>query len=363
MPIQFITKSFTCFLIIACIGCGSNWRIHEQQQLPLSAMSNDKAPDWVKGFLPINDDRVYFVGRSHTPDQPLIAGMPQRTPDRRTGFTVLDEREAAQSARDDVYDQIRQRLAPRNMGNSSNLIVNNIDSGTCTTCGDIIAFQRTDVTICNNNCNHIKGNCNAKNIEVVSPNGTGTYCGECHTTIAQCAGCSTIVHAVTQLNRKADHLASNVVPMARDLNVMNINVDSIMPSLGAYLIEEEVYFEKWWIHDGDDTASRPFAHGRDEWQSYKCWMLCSMPTTEFHDIAEDFRDKYEEQYEIALQRSEEDRERRIAEEVVRRQITRDREEEEREWNREDEEITRAHTIEINKDRETIPGRRFTLEKD
>ena len=40
-----------------------------------------------------------------------------------------------------------------------------------------------------------------------------------------------------------------------------------------------------------------------------------------------------------------------------------RQEEERLWNREDEIITRAHTIEIDKDRQTLPGRRFTLENE
>lgn len=62
--------------------------------------------------------------------------------------------------------------------------------------------------------------------------------------------------------------------LARDLNVMNIGLESVMPALLAQLQEEEIYFEKWHVHEGHDGGNRPFAEGRDEWMSDKCWMLC-----------------------------------------------------------------------------------------
>jgi hypothetical protein len=46
-----------------------------------------------------------------------------------------------------------------------------------------------------------------------------------------------------------------------------------------------------------------------------------------------------------------------------RLITIQRQDEERAWNREDENVTRAHTIEIDKDRHYLPGRRFTVESE
>ncbi len=55
------------------------------------------------------------------------------------------------------------------------------------------------------------------------------------------------------------------------------------------------------------------------------------------------------------------RDSRIDWETRARELTLARQEEEREWNREDEIINIQHSIEVNKDRETIPGRRFKLE--
>ncbi len=136
-----------------------------------------------------------------------------------------------------------------------------------------------------------------------------------------------------------------------------------MPALAAYLTEEEVYFEKWHVHEGHDGLGRPFANGRDEWQSYKCWMLCSIPAEEFYEVAQDFRDKYENMYTTALERADDDRDRRIDAETEGRALTITRQDEERAWNREDEIVTRAHTIELDKDRHGLPGRRFTLEEE
>jgi hypothetical protein len=66
---------------------------------------------------------------------------------------------------------------------------------------------------------------------------------------------------------------------------------------------------------------------------------------------------------LAVERAEFDRLRRISFEDEARIITIERQELEREWNREDELVTRAHAIEIDKDRQDLPGRRFTLEDE
>jgi hypothetical protein len=367
MFIQFLSKTAACCLLLVTIGCGSNWRTHEAQQLVPRPMFDNSAPEWVQGISPQSDGRIYFVGRSRTPDSPFETSAKnwrwkdEPTPNTRTGYTVMDERDAVQSAREDIFDQIRQRLAPRNMGNASNLMVDNIDSGTCISCGSVEVF-RTEAIVCNDTCSHGAGNCNDAHIKIVTVGGK-KGCQSCHKPVSQCAGCSTIVHAVTQLNRTPDYISSGLRPLSRDLNIANINVDLMMPSLAAYLSEEEVYFEKWHVHDGHDHNSRPFANGRDEWQSYKCWMLCSIPAEEFYSIAEDFREKYQELYELAVERADQNRTRRIQDEDANRALTITRQEEERDWNRKDEEVTRQHTIGIDKDRHELPGRRFTLESE
>ena len=392
MLTTLIKTTLMCCVLLAVIGCqgrGSNWRLHQQKQVTQKPMSNEAAPDWVKGIVPQSEFRIYFVGRSRTPDTPRpldayfnirkngetlnenahLYGHPPkeaalfeydrfyRDPSQRTGYTVMDERDAVQSAREDIFDQIRQRLAPRNMGNAANLLVNNVDSGTCLDCGDRVKIYETSVKICNDECSHGSGNCD-KRAEL---DDTGTSCADCHQSVAHCAGCASIVHAVTQSNRTPDYLTGDLSPLARDINIMNINLESMMPSLAAYLSEEEVYFEKWHVHEGHDHNGRPMAEGRDEWQSYKCWMLCSIPAEEFYSIAEKFRERYDDFYETALDRSMQNRDRRMEWETRARELSLSRQEEEREWNREDEIVTLQHTLEINKDRETIPGRRFTLE--
>ena len=363
MFIQFLTKTTAFCLLCITIGCGSQWRTHEARQLVPRPMFNDNAPAWVKGVSPSTEDRIYFVGRSRTPDSPRLGSRVNADPrpNARVGFTVMDERDAVQSAREDVYDQIRQRLAPRNVGNASNLVVNNIDSGTCFSCNTVIPVHRTGTIICNDTCTHGAGNCKNSSIISVVTVGGKKGCSSCHKPVSQCAGCATIVHALTQSNRTPDHISSNLGPLSRDVNIANINVDLMMPSLAAYLLEEEVYFEKWHVHDGHDGFGRPFANGRDEWQSYKCWMLCSIPADEFFSIAENFREKYEKLYDRALELTEEDRAARLQDQTDERALTRENLQEERAWNREDEIVTLKHTIEINKDREDIPGRRFTIE--
>ncbi|MBT5365372.1 MAG: hypothetical protein HOI88_02800 [Phycisphaerae bacterium] len=334
-------------LLLISFGCTKTYRVHGPALNPTPLFAAD-APDWVKGIIPSSDDRIYFVGRSDDPRWFGYQGYVRDSrygPEERYYYPTYfngwrSEREAVSMARDDVYDQIRQRLAPRNVGNSSNLIANNIDSGTCADCGTMVPVYRTAVIVCNDTCTHSGGTCNSTNVTSVSQN--AYVCTDCHSSVAKCSGCATIVHAVTQLNRTPDHLNAANITINRDLNIVNINVDSLMPSLAAYLTEDELYYEN-----------------RTGWHEYKCWMLCSIPADEFYSIAEDFREKYETLYTLSLERAELDRTRRIQFEDESRGITISRQDEERAWNREDEVVTRAHTIEIDKDRHLLPGRRFT----
>ena len=71
-----------------------------------------EAPDWVQGYVPQSENTMFFVGRSHLP----LKG---------SGYTIVDERSLVQSARDDVYDQMRQRLAPIVLGGHTDSSINN----------------------------------------------------------------------------------------------------------------------------------------------------------------------------------------------------------------------------------------------
>ncbi|MBT4530877.1 MAG: hypothetical protein HOC27_06690 [Phycisphaerae bacterium] len=352
MFIKTITTTATILVLFASFGCTRTMRVHGPAYEPVALFGAD-APDWVRGNIPDSESRIFFVGRS---DDPRWYGYQGYVRDNRyvnrneswyyptyfNGWT--SEREAVSSARDDIYDQIRQRLAPRNVGNSSNLVVNNMDSGTCADCGTAIQVFRTGVIVCNDTCSHSGNTCRSKRIG--SSGNNSYYCQDCHSSVAHCSGCATIVHAVTQLNRTPDHLNAAEISLSRDINTLNINVDAMMPSLAAYLSEDELYFEQ-----------------RVGWHEFKCWMLCSIPAAEFYAIAEDFREKYETQYDLAQMRSDQDRTRRMTAEDEARLITIQRQDEERAWNREDENVTRAHTIEIDKDRHYLPGRRFTVESE
>ena len=351
MMFKLATSSVTLLIILLTTGCHRGIRVAIQH----APMFSQNAPDWVSGDIPQSESRIYFVGRSV--DRYLYSyhqrdGRWYQMNNRRLGFNNINhnnlwmtERAAVSSARDDIYDQIRQRLAPRNVGASSNMLVYNIDSGTCVDCDTTLPLFRSNIVVCNESCTHSGETCNSKNYKTVA-NSTSKYCGDCHDQVASCSGCGTIVHAITQLNRTPDQLNSANVPVNRDINMMNINVDSLMPSLAAYMTEDELYFER-----------------RSDWNEYKCWMLCSIPADEFYSIAESFRNKYEDMYNLALERAESDRLRRIAFEDESRKITIERQESERKWNREDELVTRAHAIEIDKDRQDLPGRRFTLEDE
>jgi hypothetical protein len=110
----------------------------------------------------------------------------------------------------------------------------------------------------------------------------------------------------------------------------------------------------------DDFFFRPLATGADEWESYKCWVLFAIPRDEFDAIAKDFREKYETLYAQAYKWMCDDRERRVAweKEVLDTQMAWQKEE--RDWNRADELLEQQHQITLDKDRETMPGRRFRL---
>ena len=364
----------TATMVLA--SCGSNWRMHKETAQAGVQPTLPQAPDWVKLRVPQTDGRVYFVGRSHTPDLPRGNKVPGSTPDNRVGYTSMDERDAVQSARTDVYDQIRQRLAPRNMGTAANIASLNVDSGTCIDCGKSVALVRTPVqTSCNEDCYASKGSTwpstgQKQGCATGLCNGAGSqptmFAGTCGGCGAKCgvpgtAGSPvTLVDALTEMHRAPDYLPIAQAEIARDINVMNIGIDSVMPAMLSGLREEEVYFEKWSVHEGDDTLSRPLATGGDEWESYKCWILCSMPQAEFDIIADQFRSTFNELYTQAKALAQADRNRRMQWEdtMLKTQLTWQLEE--RKWNRADEEIARNHAVGLDKDREALPGRRFTV---
>ena len=355
-------------LMAAAGGCGSNWRLHDERVVTNAAPSVATAPSWVRGnlaqFRAIDPDRVYFVGRSESPDAPRSGGQESRTPDQRTGFTTLDEREAVQSARNDVYDQIRQRLQPRNFGLSAQVATATVDSGTCIDCGTEVGALRTSVQQpCNADCGGGLG---------TQAGGSGcckggSFGGQQHGSLTSAckAGCSVAGSAATT------RPVPTVQDLARDLNIVNIGMDSIMPALLAKLEEDEIYFEKWHVLEGLDSFGRPFATGRDEWQSYKAWILCSIPRDEFEQIAEEFRTRYNELYEVSMGWMLEDRERRLTWEsrVMEMQLSwqdeerswsRSDKEMDRKWDREDEQVARDHAISVDLDRQPLPRRRFTV---
>lgn len=386
-------------LIAVAGGCGSNWRLHDERVVTNAAPSVPTAPSWVRGnlgqFRVIDPDRIYFVGRSINPDGPRVGGGSSKTPDRRTGFTVLDEREAVQSARNDVYDQIRQRLQPRNFGTSAQLATMTVDSGTCIDCRTPLSLVRTGVQQpCNATCGGGGG-------AFVSTPGSSGCCssgggsgkpGMTKVCSANCAPGSTVrdpSHTFVffpphqqggpssqQIGMPAPGRVNHYHPpelqaLARDINLLNVGLDSIMPALMAKLEEDEIYFERWHVMEGPDPFGRWFATGRDEWQSYKAWVLCSIPRDEFEQIAAEFRSRYNELYEQAMLWVMEDRDRRLAWEernmdmqLVWQQQERDwhrrDQEQDRSWQRKDQEIARDHSVSLDLDRHTIPRRRFTV---
>jgi len=147
--------------------------------------------------------------------------------------------------------------------------------------------------------------------------------------------------------------------MARDINVFNVGLDSVMPALLAQLQEETAYFERI---DAGVAAGRgcSSSYAASKAVGHRAWLLCSIPRAEFMEIADEFRTRYDRLYEMTLEWTQEDRDRRIDWETNARRIELEWEREERAWNREDEVITRDHTITLDKDRHPLPGRRFTV---
>jgi hypothetical protein len=337
------------FLAIAAAmplaGCGSNWRMH-QAELVEGKPSSDQAPAWVSGTLPQSEDRVYFIGRSHTPDLHRdYAGerhdrfrdgewsftSARVAPHTRVGYTVMDERDAVQSARNDIYDQIRQRLSPRNMGTTGQLVQSIVDVGACLDCGTSVPAIRTSPqSPCNEPClrsgattwpnTASQGRCGSCTATAVS-NGIGVnfvdVCGACGRThtfrSAAVPGCDT---CPVQISATAAPWGGPSYPdyseiMSRDVSIVNVGVDSVMPALLANVQEDQVYFEKWHIHEGHDRAGRPFAEGRDEWMSFKCWMLMSIPRAEYQEIVAEFRGRYATLLATSMSRDSDDRARRV----------------------------------------------------
>lgn len=368
---RFYSVAGSVALLAMTIGCGSGWRMHEERAVAGMKPALADAPVWVKGEIPQSEDRIYFVGRSHTPDMHKRAGSSGSTPDGRVGFTAMDERDAVQSARTDVYDQVRQRLQPRNLGTAGQVLTASADSGTCTGCGAEVALARTGSSACNDPCYSSPKNpwqdssrsaqsCGGCGDAQRSTFASGGGTGGAPAIPTEAAPAVTLVDALTRRHRIPDYLPALRGEMARDLNLANIGIDSVMPALLAQLDEESVYFEKWNVHEGHDPFGRWTATGRDEWQSYKCWVLYSIPRAEFMRIAGDFRERYDELYAQAMAWMKSDRDRRIKweDQVLSTQLK--WQEQERSWNREDETIARDHAITIDKDREPMPGRRFRL---
>ena len=365
------------FVVAVGSGCGSSWRLHHETMVANAKPSSPDAPEWVRGRTPREDDgMIYFVGRSHTPDMHKRTGSDGKTPDGRVGYTVMDERDAIQSARTDVYDQIRQRLQPRNFGTTGQVLTASADSGTCIDCGQSVPLVRTGLTSCNDPCytspknpwqdsSRRSGSCGTcASASDAQHSAMMGGCGSCDSLSGGVGGARTApmsnLSSTMQAHRQADFLPALRGEMARDLNLANIGLDSVMPALLSQLEEREAYFEKWMVHEGDDPFSRPLATGRDEWESYKCWVLFAIPREEFNQIAADFRGKYEQLYGQAYQWMCNDRDRRIKheDEILKTQLAWQKEE--RSWNRDDELLEQQHQIALDKDREAMPGRRFRL---
>ena len=127
-------------------------------------------------------------------------------------------------------------------------------------------------------------------------------------------------------------------------------MDNLIPAFMSHIREEEIYFEKWHVEDG--------RNGGHEWQSYKVWILASVSVDDYNAMVESMRSTYAGLMESAAMWATEDRARRMAWEDESRKIMIARAEEDREDDREDEIYVLEHAGTIDKDRETMPGRRF-----
>lgn len=333
---------------MALVGCAKakapcNWQMASASAPPV-IHDRPEAPDWVRGLTPQSNNTIYFVGRSDD------------------ACSALSERDAMQSARNDIHDQIRQRLAPRNVGTTGQAGRMMVDSGTCIDCGSPMpkAAHTPVEQPCNAPCLQAGTNlskcasrshcnpCGRKALKRGSAVEIESSCGSCNqfhlfvaSRDADCQSCPTLVHAVNADHRAPDYLPYSSTPMDRDINVFNVGLDSVMPALLAHLQEETAYLE----HDGAGD---------------RAWLLCSIPRAEFLSIANEFRSRYEQLYDMTLGWSIDDRERRIEWETTDRRTELEWKMEERAWNREDEVVARDHTISLDKDRHPLPGRRFSV---
>jgi len=351
--VLFLSLS-SCLLL----GCGSTWRLHEEVTLQVGAPADESAPNWVKGKVPFTDPgKVYFVGRSAIPDSPDraanlsgLAGIIFNDSSNRVGYTMLDERQALQSARNDVYDQMRQLLAPRSAGTLGQMMVVNVDAGTCKICGTIDGPIRTSSSACNPTCNE-HGFDRRTGQEI----GCNKSCGDA----TDCQQCGNLLYALDGRWRH-DDTGDLDDRLDTDVLQMNIAFDTVLAGMAAYLRQEDAYFEKVLVHDADDFLGRPLAQGHDEWSSWKAWVLMSIPREEWDNMVSVMRDTQDQMFAAAMQSAAENRDRRMSFEMKQIELQQQREQDRIEFDREQQKQLLQYEMEVDRERTNLPGRRFRV---
>ena len=335
--------------LLCCLlsACGSSWRLHDEMTLQIGAPSDEAAPDWVKGKVPMDPERIYFVGRSATPDMSRRGDTFNNDASTRVGYTMLDERSALQSARNDVYDQMRQRLAPRSAGTLGQLMVVNVDAGTGKLNGSVDGPLRTSISACNPTCNE-HGFDSQTGAEVVC----AKSCED------DCKSCGGLRYGLDGRWQKEDGDVDD--RLDSDLLQMNVAFDTVTAGMAAYLQQEDAYFEKVLVHDADDFMGRPFAQGNDEWSSWKAWVLMSIPKGEWDTMVNNMRSTHQQMLEMGTMMSMEDRKRRLDFEMSQIQLQQKREEEDRKFDFEQQRLLIPYEMEVDRERTTLPGRRFKI---
>ena len=335
--------------LLCCLlsACGSSWRLHDEMTLQIGAPSDEAAPNWVKGKVPMDPERIYFVGRSATPDMSCRGDTFNNDASTRVGYTMLDERSALQSARNDVYDQMRQRLAPRSAGTLGQLMVVNVDAGTGKLNGSVDGPLRTSSSACNPTCNE-HGFDSQTGAEVVC----AKSCED------DCKSCGGLRYGLDGRWQKEDGDVDD--RLDSDLLQMNVAFDTVTAGMAAYLQQEDAYFEKVLVHDADDFMGRPFAQGNDEWSSWKAWVLMSIPKGEWDTMVNNMRSTHQQMLEMGTMMSMEDRKRRLDFEMSQIQLQQKREEEDREFDFEQQRLLVPYEMEVDRERTTLPGRRFKI---
>ena len=223
---------------LGTLGCTNNRSDSKVAIGDVEAVAME-APDWVQGYVPQSENIMFFVGRSHLP----LKG---------SGYTIVDERSLVQSARDDVYDQMRQRLAP------------------------IVLSGHTDSAI--------------------------------------------------------------------DNAALNLGYSLVVPALASHLSEEGIYIQ-------------------DNGRLDQCWILYSMPRETFLEATNRLQSQWEELHELAVSiaMAENDHEMRLL--VAQHELMLKERVEDRQWEREDETMARDHLLSVDRDRHSLPGRRFAPQSD